>query len=177
MTIKEFRKASAAYDVCELVEGQLVPELPSDMLQGRAASNLSGLLFKYVKRVGGGRVLGNKCGLVTDPVGPTVRGVDVLYISHDRFSPKIMRDEFLRKPPEFIAEIKGKNRTWSGLLKRVEEYHKFGVDLVWLVDPKLRAVHTFPNGGKCVIKFEHEMIAGGKVLPKFKCKIARFFED
>ena len=177
MTLKEFERVGESIGPCELVEGEVVHMSPGGWIHNSATSKIAVLIANECDREKCGRMLTNESGLVTDSTKGTVRGVDVLYISYKRLAKGAGYAGFLRTPPELIIEVKGADDTWVNLKKKVDEYHKLGVDLVWLADPKTRTVRIYPNGGKPILKHDQEMIDGGAALPKFKCKIERFFED
>jgi hypothetical protein len=57
------------------------------------------------------------------------------------------------------------------------DYHKLGVDMVWVVDPFTRTLKKYPRGGRPEIAHDGSEIDGGRILPGFKVPIARFFEE
>ena len=136
-------------------------------------------LKAHCKRVKTGRVYGNEAGVVTEPVLGTVRGADALYISYKRL-PKgktFGSKGFLRAVPELVVEVMGRDDSWKDMETKVAEYHKLGVDLVWVLVPNTFSVRVHPRGGEPYVLSKKDTITGGKVLPKFKCKVERFFED
>ena len=177
MTVEEFERVAESLGPCELIKGRVVVLRFGEFLQCLTSSNIAALLDVYCNKEKCGRVLGNKAGVVTEADVGTVRGADALYISYKRLPKGGLYQGFLRTPPELVAEVKGKDDTWKKLKQKVDEYHKLGVDLVWVADPKTRSVRIYPRGGKPILKHDGEFIDGGKVLPKFKCRISRFFED
>jgi Uma2 family endonuclease len=177
MSIEDFEQAADALGPCELVRGKVIPMVPGGFFHSNASANILTLLRVHCRKVKCGRVIGNEAGVVTEDFPGTVRGADVLYISYKRRPKNHPNPGFVRQIPELTVEVLGVSDSWKKLEEKVAEYHKLGVDLVWVADPKSRSVCIYPKGGKPVLKHENETIDGGKVLPKFKCKIARFFED
>ncbi len=177
MTVDEFEQVAESLGPCELIKGEVVFMSPGGFFHSQTSSNIGGLLRDCCEKEKCGRVLTNEAGVVTDPGLGTVRGADALYISYKRLAKGKGYEGFLRTPPELVAEVEGKDDTWKKLKQKVDEYHNLGVDLVWVADPKTRSVRIYPRGGKPLLKHDGEFIDGGKVLPKFKCRISRFFED
>ena len=177
MTIDDFERVADSLGSCELVNGQVIPKLPGGYYHSRSAMKIGTILGNHCERAKCGRVIGCEAGVVTEPRSGTVRGADVLYISYIRLAKGAQFPGFLRAVPELIVEVLGVSDSWKKIEEKVAEYHMLGVDLVWVADPQTRSVRIYPKGGTPILKSDRETIDGGHVLPKFKCKIARFFED
>jgi len=59
--------------------------------------------------------------------------------------------------------------------RKLQEYFKAGVLIVWYVDPKNRTskVYSSPRKGKLIQ--EHEALEGGSVLPGFSLPLRKLF--
>ena len=124
-----------------------------------------------------GRVLTNETGVVVKRDPDSVRGADVLFISYQRLPATEQWEGFLRQPPELVAEVLGADESWKKMEEKIAEYHAFGVDLVWVADPRMLAVRLCPRGGEPSVLHGSDELTGGNVLPGFRCKVSEFFAD
>jgi Uma2 family endonuclease len=158
----------------ELVDGEVV-EMPSPgEIHGLVCSWIVHLLWLYVTRRGDGRVLSNDTGLVVRRGPDTVRGPDImLFLTARRLvdaSPGHVTDV-----PELIVEVRSPTDRDNRILRRVEQYHRRGVPLVWVVDPEDRVVTAYrPNEFPKVLD-EADDLTGNGVLPDFSSKVADLF--
>ena len=55
-------------------------------------------------------------------------------------------DQVPSSPPLLVAEIVSPDDRWNDLLQKLEEYHAWGVQYIWLVEPELKRIHVYDNG-------------------------------
>ena len=84
---------------------------------------------------------------------------------------------FLRIAPELIVEVFGDKDSWEDMDEKIKDYHRTGVDMVWVAMPQTRTINKFPRRGEPTIVHDGSDIDGGKILPGFKAPIARFFDE
>ena len=120
-------------------------------------------------------MLTNETGIVVKRDPDTVCGADVLFISYRRLKASQRWRGFLRQPPELVVEVLAEDDSWKKIEAKVAEYHSFGVDLVWIADPKTLSVRVYPRGDKPTVCPKGGELSGGRALPGFRCKVARFF--
>ena len=60
-------------------------------------------------------------------------------------------------------------------MEKVLEYLDAGFPLVWVLDPTLRTLTVFPNGGKPTLLSGEQEATCESVLPDFHCKVSDFF--
>jgi Uma2 family endonuclease len=129
----------------------------------------------FARRTKLGTVLTNEAGIVTEENPDTVRGADVVYISFKRLPKEQSPSGYLRAKPELVVEVLGQKDTWESLEEKVTEYHTFGVELVWVVDPNTQTVRIYPRNGQSFVAHGIDKIDGGKGLPGFQCQASEFF--
>ncbi len=67
---------------CELVNGRVVPMAPAGHIHGTFELRLAARLLTYVEETGRGVAMVGEVGLYTSRDPDTVRGADILFISH-----------------------------------------------------------------------------------------------
>ena len=178
ITCEEFEKLALTGKLspwCELIDGEIVEMAPPECLHSVASSQVHGILRDFVRPKKLGYVLCGETGLHIRSDLPRCRGADVLFISYKRLPKGNIPQGFLRVPPELIVDIL--SDTWSVMDEKVDDYHRTGVDMVWVVDPKTRTVKKFPRGGKPAVIHDGGEIDGGKILPGFKVPVSRIFDE
>jgi Uma2 family endonuclease len=87
-------------------------------------------------------------------------------------------------PPVLIAEVMDEQADYSYIMNRIPVYLRFGIDMIWIVDPG-SCVRVFRLKDQkqsfaelcCEVKGPaSDSLEGGDVLPGFTFKVADFFE-
>ena len=60
--------------------------------------------------------------------------------------------------------------------RKVNQYLRAGVKLVWIVDPEIREVGVHRPGVELQLLTADDVLTGGDELPGFECRVAEFFE-
>jgi len=160
---------------CELVKGKVAQMSPTGEKHGAIESNLVIRLGSFVKKRGLGCIRSGEVGIYTHRNPDTVRGVDVLYISKERYE-KVRSASFLDVAPELVIEILSPDDRWANIMEKLHEYFESGVLVVWIVDAKARHAYAYRSVTD-VKKFllDDDLIAED-ILPGFSMKVADLFE-
>ena len=177
LTCEKFEKLAPQLGVCELVDGEVTELSPAGMPQGHVTMCIASLLFDFVGRRHLGWVMGNEIGIHVSRKKQRSRGADVLFISYKRLPAGNLKKGFLTVPPELIVEVLGEEDTWPRVQEKVRDYHEFGVDMVWVADPRTLSVRLYPKRGEPYVLHEKDTLSGGKLLPGFQCAVSEFFAD
>ena len=158
----------------ELEDGEPV-EMPSP---GEAHAMVCWFVIKvltdFVVRRGGGQILTNDCGLIVRRGPDTVRGPDVILFLETRTPDEAARGPVDRVPP-LVVEVFSPSDRPGKLNRRIDQYHRRGVPLVWVVYPEERTVNVCrPNEFPRVLD-ETDELTGNGVLPDFSCRVADLF--
>src|SRR5439155_9247241 len=78
-------------------------------------------------------------------------------------------------PPVLAVEVLSPDDRADRVLRKITDYLRNGVALVWLVDPEMRAVTVYPAGNGPRLVEEGGELDGGDVLPGLRCRVADFF--
>jgi Uma2 family endonuclease len=159
----------------ELVDGLLV-EKAMGLRESLLAVVLASLIRDFVRP--------RKLGIVAGADGflklstALVRAPDVSFISWQRLpGRKVPKEPIPTLSPNLAVEVLSKGNTRAEIRRKLREYFKASVELVWIVDPKKRmiAVHTSPKF-PTVLK-ESQTLDGGDVLPGFQMAIRDLFAE
>jgi Uma2 family endonuclease len=157
----------------ELVDGILV-EKATGFEESLIAAELIRLLGNFAARRKSGLVAGEG-GMLRLAKG-LVRIPDVSFISYSRLpGRKPPRQPIPRLAPNLAIEVVSLSNTVREMERKLIDYFDAGVELVWLVDPKARAVteYTAPDAARAIAP--GQTLSGGSVLPGFKIKLRDLF--
>lgn len=157
----------------ELVDGTLVEKVMGHP-ESRIASVLIGALDRFLEAHDLG-VLSGEGGMFKLPES-LVRIPDVAFARWERFA----SDEELMKAvplvvPDLAVEVLSEGNTPGEMARKLREYFRAGVRLVWFVDHKKRIVTVYTSEKRSKVVSASGELDGGKVLPGFKLSVARLF--
>jgi Uma2 family endonuclease len=151
--------------LCELVDGVLVQK-PMGYFEGRLALLLGYYLETFLTDHDLGIVLGAD-GTVRLAPG-LVRIPDIAFFSWDRLPGRELPAEPIPDlAPDLAVEVLSQTNTEAEMKRKLREYFKAGVRLVWLVDPPTRTARVYTSPGRSRLVREDETLDGGAVLPGF----------
>lgn len=178
MTAEEFHdwvhQPEQAEKWFELVRGEAI-ELPSPAKShGFVCVRASQMLMTYADQRGFGYVTCNDSGVILERHPDTVRGPDfALYEDANTFAE--LHPKYGEVPPRVAVEVLSPNDRASKVLRKINDYLRCGVGLVWVIDPEFRTV-TVHRPGKAQVELEeNQELTGEDVLPGFRCRVADFF--
>ncbi len=159
--------------LCELVDGLLV-EKAMGYHESFLALQLAFFLDAFVapKKLG---LIAGEAGMLKLSSG-LVRIPDVSFISWARVpGGKVPKEPIPQLAPDLAVEVLSKSNTVAEMKRKLKDYFKAGVSLVWIIDPETRtvAVHTSP---KTIVPLsESDTLDGGDVLPGFTLALRDLF--
>lgn len=158
----------------ELDDGEVVEMSRPGELHGVVCWLVSHLLGGYLFRRGAGYLCTNDTGLVVRRNPDTVRGPDVmLFLTSESLSD--MSRKYSDRTPDLVVEVFSPTDRFSKLNRRVEQYHRRGIKLVWVVFPEDRTVNVYRPDEFPKVLEEDEDLTGNGVLPDFRCRVADLF--
>jgi Uma2 family endonuclease len=157
----------------ELVRGEVIELPPPLKPHGVIQANAGRLLGNYTFKVGRFYVVAES-GVILERDPDTVRGPDVaVYDDAEHFDD--VAPKYAEVAPLLTVEILSPNDRADQVTKKITDYLRSGVALVWLIDSEARDVTVYtPDNGPRVFG-EKDTLTGGDVLPGLKCKVADFF--
>jgi Uma2 family endonuclease len=158
----------------ELVRGEVI-ELPAPTKpHGVVCLNVGRVLWNYAFQRQKGYVTTNDSGVILEREPDTVRGPDVaLYEDAQRFAE--LHPKYGEVPPRLAVEVLSPNDRAKQVTRKIADYLRNGVALVWLIDPEARTVMVYRADRGPVLVEAHEELTGDDLLPDFRCRVAEFF--
>jgi Uma2 family endonuclease len=161
----------------EIVNGQRVELPPTSAYAARIASLILFPLHLFIepKRLGWAVM---EMVFVLDPVRDTRRRPDVAFVSAERWPLEKLIPEVgdWEVVPDLAVEVASPNDTLEELVKKVKEYFRCGVRLVWVVLPIQREVYVYESPTNPRVVTEDRELDGGAVLPNFRLPLATLFQ-
>jgi Uma2 family endonuclease len=158
---------------CELVEGTLV-----EKVMGYEEAVIAGLLITFLNNF----VLPRKLGIVSAPDGTVrlfpglVRIPVVAFASWARLpGGKLPKAAIPALAPDLAVEVISKGNTKAEMARKLGEYFRAGVRLVWLVEPKTRTVRVYTAADQFTVLKPGQILNGGDVLPGFTVRVDELF--
>lgn len=157
-------------DRLELVRGRVVREPPPAPEHGAVTARLAVRLGGFAERAGLGIVI-TEAGFVlaTDP--DTVRAPDLSFVAKERIPAPGTAGAYWRLAPDLAVEILSPSNTASEVQEKVLEYFGAGSRMVWVVDPRRRAVTVYRSPRETRILAAGEELTGEDVLPGFAVSV------
>lgn len=158
----------------ELVRGEVIELPPPIKPHGVVCIRVSYLLTAYADQRGFGYVTCNDTGVLLQRDPDTVRGPDVaLYEDANTFAE--LHPKYGEVPPRLAVEVLSPNDRANKVLRKINDYLRCGVGMVWVIDPEIRSVTVHQPGQPQIELTENQELTGADVLPGFSCRVADFF--
>lgn len=157
----------------ELVDGVLVEKVRG-LPESRVASAIIRAIGNYLEENDLGDVSGEG-GMFRLPDN-LVRIPDVAFASWDRFSDDESLEESVPEVvPDLAVEVLSESNTPGEMTRKLREYFRAGVRLVWFVDLPSRSVTVYVSLARSKVVSIDGTLDGGKVLPGFQLPVAKIF--
>lgn len=147
---------------------------PPSELHGILCGWIAHLLWLYVIARGAGRVVTNDSGLVVRRRPDAVRGPDVMLFLASKTTDQLSRGPVEEVPP-LVVEVFSPSDRPGKLNRRVGQYLKRGVSVVWVVYPEDGIVDVHRPGTEAVSLEGSDDLSAPDVLPDFSCKVSDLF--
>jgi Uma2 family endonuclease len=159
----------------ELIEGKVIQMPPPKGKHGLTEGKFSLRIGNFVQQHQLGYVFVGETGVYIRRNPDTVRGMDVAYISNERWAQQPDPEGYLEIAPDLIVEILSPDDRWTAVIKKLKEYFSIGVRLVWVADPATHTVYAYRSVTNIQEFGESETLPGDEVLPGFSVPVADLF--
>jgi Uma2 family endonuclease len=100
-----------------------------------------------------------------------VRQPDVSFIKKGRLPGDISPDGWVKIPPDLAVEVVSPGDTIEEFEEKLDDYHKVGIPLVWVIYPKRRKARVIHLDGPDVVLSEEDELSGEDDIPGFRCPL------
>ena len=105
--------------------------------------------------------------------GIQMRRPDVAYFTKEQVR---NTKEGIDEIPAFVVEIISTNDKLYEVEKKITEYFKHGVKVVWNILPDEKTVHVYTSRRNVKICFEDDICSAAPVLPEFEISVSQIFD-
>jgi Uma2 family endonuclease len=160
---------------CFELERGMVVEVPRPgELHGVVCVNAGWIIGCYIRKRRKGYACGNDTGIIWESDPDTVKGPDLFFydknISFDELNPK-----WTEEIPTLVIEVLSPSDRLTKVMRRISHFLKWGVPLVWLVDPEERTVTICRSDHPPEVLEADQELTGNGILADFRCPVAEFF--
>ena len=143
---------------------------------GRLALEIGARLQAWAKETGRGLAAVGDVAIYTRRDPDSVRGADVVYISHERYARRSALT-WLDAAPELVVEVLSSDGRWSELSRKAQEYLAAGTLSVWLVHPRKREIAIHRAGTQPETLGTGDTLRDEEILPGFSLPLIDLFQD
>lgn len=167
-------------DRYEVVRGRVLEVTPMSAFSGEVANRLRDALTIYAHASQRGRARNDMMFRMPLPEdGTRNRAPDVAFISYDRW-PADRHLPYRENPvdvvPNLVVEVASPTDDAEDLLSKAHEYMRAGVELVWVIFPRVRQLYAYTAIATAPRVFtEADQLDAGDVLPGFSVPLAPLF--
>jgi len=160
----------------EIIEGELFVSCSPGLTHQVVLTNLSGLIWSFLKSNPLGTVAPGPGVILSDYSGVIP---DLVFFRHDQRD-TIVKNDRLHGPPALVAEVlsPGSSNVRRDRVAKLQLYGKHGVSEYWIIDPKNRSVERYVNQSSSLIlqeTLDKEETLTTTALPGFSCRVSEIF--
>lgn len=158
----------------ELVRGEVRELAPATLRRMVIRHRIELLLGNFVHEHDLG-IVGGRASFVLAATPPTVLAPDIVFIQHDRVPGEEDQGAFGLLAPDLAVEVISPSNHPEQMTGRVLLYLNAGVRMVWVVEPRTRAITVYTPDRDAHVYMEGETIDSGDVLPGFTLSVSDVF--
>lgn len=175
LTARDLEQMGSAGERLELIDGQLREKDGASQRHGEIEIRILLPVGRHVFERGLGEIYPSdtQFAIFRDP--DVIVIPDVAFVRADRLPPEAERWHIAPFAPDLAVEVISPNDRYVEVMEKIARYQRAGVPVVWVVDPRRRAVEVRALGRPQVTLHEQETLDGGDVLPGFTLAVADIF--
>ena len=150
--------------------------MPAGQEHGEIVINLGTALANFVKPRRLGRLMASDTGIRLERDPDTVREPDIAFISAAKLPLNVRNPGYSDTVPELVVEIVSPEDRPSVVNDKALMWRRYGVRLVWVVDPDTRTVQVHSESGAVMNLTEEDTLEGDPVLRGFRCPVRAVFD-
>jgi Uma2 family endonuclease len=155
----------------ELVRGEVRAMPPAGGEHGSVSADIATDINVFVRKRKLGRVFAAETGFVVAHDPDTVRAPDCAFVRAERLAGGLPR-KFVPFAPDLAVETVSPEDRSSRVDEKVREWMAAGVRLLWVIDPRKRAVAVRRPGASPRVLRNGDFLDGEDVLPGFRLAVS-----
>ena len=160
----------------ELIRGVFCETMAAGQEHGEIVINLGTALANFVKPRRLGRLMASDTGIRLERDPDTVREPDIAFISAVKLPLSVRNRGYSDTVPDLVVEIVSPEDRLSVVNDKALMWRRYGVRLVWVVDPDKRTIEVHRDSGVMITLTEDDTLDGDVVLPGFRCAVRTVFD-
>ena len=160
----------------ELDNGRLVAMSPPGHIHGQVEALIASALIQAGQKQGHGKVSCGETGILLWRNPDRVVGVDVAFIAAASLPARHSREGYLETIPELVVEVVSKNDTQPYIERKVGDYLRAGVRVVWVADPETRTLTEHRQDAQPRIYSADESVSLPELIPGFCLALKEVFD-
>jgi Uma2 family endonuclease len=175
LTAQDLEELGPEYEWYELVYGVLRERGTMGGRHGEIGGEIFWRLGAYVAEHRLGRVYTSDTRFIIRREPYSVRIPDIAFVRTERLPPEEEREGFMPIAPDLVVEVVSPTDRFVDIVEKIEGYQQAGVPLIWLVEPRRRAVTVYVADQQPRSVEGADTLDGGDVLPGFELPVAEIF--
>jgi len=157
----------------ELLDGELIMS-PLHANHGTICIRMIGLLLNFLQRHKLGELYDSSTGFRLSK--KLLLSPDIAFVSNARLKKILVApDEFLQGAPDLAVEVLSPGDRMVEINRKLDRYFEHGTRMAWLVNWRKQQVHIYTADSIEALTRPDDVLAGGAVLPGFKCELGQIF--
>lgn len=175
MTAEELLASPQYEKHCELVKGELIMMAPAGGGHGRITHRVVLRVGNFIDAQKRGEGIAAETGFLLSRDPDTVRAPDFAFIPSDRIPPGGIGPKFITVVPGLVIEVLSPGDSAMAVAEKIDDWAAFGVDEIWVVNPKLKTVTVHLPGKDPHTLRMGESLAPGGALTGLTLPVADIF--
>jgi Uma2 family endonuclease len=170
VTADELLRMSADGVHRELIRGEVREMPPPGEEHGWVTEKLNVIVGHFILAGKRGRFVASETGFILERNPDTVRAPDFAFTRAERLVGPASK-KYATVPPDLVIETVSPNDRPGEIAEKVAAWLRWGVRLVWVVDPEARTVTVHRSEREPVVLREGQFLDGEDVLSGFRVSI------
>lgn len=159
----------------ELDNGRIVAMSPPGRKHGFVEFQIAKAIDDAVGEERLGEVYTGETGIVLWRDPDRVVGADVAFVSRASLPVRESREGYLETIPELVVEVVSKNDTQPFVERKVADYLRAGVQVVWIADPNSRTLTEHRRDAEPRVFAENETVSLPDLIPGLRFPLKEVF--
>lgn len=161
----------------ELDNGVLITMSPPGFEHCYSESEIAAELKSQGQAKGFGLACSGDVAIILHRNPDAVVGADAAFICSAQLPLKLSREGYLETIPDLVVEVLSKNDRRSYVTRKVTNYLKAGVKVVWTIDPAKRSINEFRTNSETKTYEESATLELQDLIPGFQYRVADLFRN